>query len=279
MLQKTNNISPILKWVGGKRQLLPSIVPRIPKSYSTYVEPFLGGGALLFATQPKVALVNDVNEELINVYQVVKDDVEELVSLLKTYDSSSETFYRIRGLDRDVEKYASLSDVERAARIIYLNKTCFNGLFRVNRKGQFNVPFGKYKKPNIVNESVLRGVSKYFNSVDITFISKDYLSVLESIPSDSFVYLDPPYDPVSETANFTGYAKGGFRRDEQVKLRDACVALDDMGIKFMLSNSATVFIKELYADFEINIVGANRAVNSNGSKRGKVEEVIIRNYV
>lgn len=279
MLQKTNNISPILKWVGGKRQLLPSIVPRIPKSYSTYVEPFLGGGALLFATQPKVALVNDVNEELINVYQVVKDDVEELVSLLKTYDSSSETFYRIRGLDRDVEKYASLSDVERAARIIYLNKTCFNGLFRVNRKGQFNVPFGKYKKPNIVNESVLRGVSEYFNSVDITFTSKDYLSVLESIPSDSFVYLDPPYDPISETASFTDYAKGGFGRDEQVKLHDACVALDDMGIKFMLSNSATDFIKKLYADFKINIVSANRAVNSNGSKRGKVEEVIVWNYV
>ena len=279
MLQKTNNISPILKWVGGKRQLLPSIVPRIPKSYSTYVEPFLGGGALLFATQPKVALVNDVNEELINVYQVVKDDVEELVSLLKTYDSSSETFYRIRGLDRDVEKYASLSDVERAARIIYLNKTCFNGLFRVNRKGQFNVPFGKYKKPNIVNESVLRGVSEYFNSVDITFTSKDYLSVLESIPSDSFVYLDPPYDPISETASFTDYAKGGFGRDEQVKLHDACVALDDMGIKFMLSNSATDFIKKLYADFKINIVSANRAVNSNGSKRGKVEKVIVWNYV
>ena len=279
MLQKTNNISPILKWVGGKRQLLPSIVPLLPQNYKTYVEPFLGGGALLFATQPKVALVNDVNEELINVYQVVKNDVEELVSLLKTYDSSSETFYHIRGLDRDVEKYASLSAVERAARIIYLNKTCFNGLFRVNRKGQFNVPFGKYKKPNIVNESVLRGVSEYFNSVDITFTSKDYLSVLGNVPSDSFVYLDPPYDPVSETANFTGYAKGGFGRDEQVKLRDACVALNDMGIKFMLSNSATDFIKKLYADFEINIVSANRAVNSDGSKRGKVEEVIVRNYV
>lgn len=279
MLQKTNNISPVLKWVGGKRQLLPSIVPLLPQNYKTYVEPFLGGGALLFATQPKVALVNDVNEELINVYQIVKNNVEDLISLLKTYDNSSETFYRIRGLDRDIEKYVSLSAVEMAARIIYLNKTCFNGLFRVNRKGQFNVPFGEYKKPNIVNESVLRGASEYFNSVDITFTSKDYLSVLESVPSDSFVYLDPPYDPVSETASFTGYAKGGFSRDEQVKLRDACVALDDTGIKFMLSNSATDFIKELYADFEINIVSANRAVNSNGSKRGKVEEVIVRNYV
>ena len=175
-------------------------------------------------------------------------------------------------------KYAALSEVERAARIIYLNKTCYNGLYRVNNAGEFNTPFGSYKSPNIVNAPVLKAVSKYFNSADITITSLDYSEVLTSITPKTFVYLDPPYDPVSDTANFTGYVKGGFSREDQIKLRDCCNDLNERKIKFMLSNSATDFIREIYANYNITTVKAKRAVNSVASKRGDVEEVVIRNY-
>lgn len=277
-MSRNSRVSPVLKWVGGKRQLLPSLLPLVPDTYTTYCEPFVGGGALLFSIQPKHAIINDVNKELINVYETVRDNVEGVLSALKECKNTPEFFYEIRSLDRDIEKYASLSNVERAARIIYLNKTCFNGLYRVNRKGEFNVPFGSYKNPQIIDEDTLRVVSEYFQENEIIFYNKDYSDVLEQLPFESFVYLDPPYDIFSKTSSFVGYAKGGFDRDKQVQLRDACVSLTKKGIKFMLSNSATDFIKELYSDFDIKIVKANRAVNSDGSKRGKVEEVIVRNY-
>lgn len=277
-MSKNSRVSPVLKWVGGKRQLLPSLLPLIPDTYTTYCEPFVGGGALLFSIQPKHAIINDVNKELINVYETVRDDVEGVISALKECKNTPEFFYEIRSRDRDIEKYAALSNVERAARIIYLNKTCFNGLYRVNRKGAFNVPFGSYKNPQIIDKDTLRAVSEYFQENEIIFCNKDYKDVLEQLSSESFVYLDPPYDIVSKTSSFVGYAKGGFDRDKQVQLRDACVSLTKKGIKFMLSNSATDFIKELYSDFDIKIVKANRAVNSDVSKRGKVEEVIVRNY-
>lgn len=277
-MSKNSRISPVLKWVGGKRQLLPSLLPLVPNTYTTYCEPFVGGGALLFSIQPKHAIINDVNKELINVYETVRDDVEGVISALKECKNTPEFFYEIRSFDRNIEKYASLSNVERATRIIYLNKTCFNGLYRVNRKGAFNVPFGAYKNPQIVDEDTLRAASEYFQENEIIFCNKDYRDVLEQLSSESFVYLDPPYDIVSKTSSFVGYAKGGFDRDQQVQLRDACVSLTKKGIKFMLSNSATDFIKELYSDFDIKIVKANRAINSDSSKRGKVEEVIVRNY-
>ena len=265
-MAKNKLVAPVVKWVGGKRQLLDEITPLLPKRITSYCEPFLGGGAVLFSIQPSKAIVNDLNGDLIAVYEIIRDDVESLIADLRKHENTSEYFYAMRDLDRDKEAYQAMSKVERASRLIYLNKTCFNGLFRVNSSGEFNSPFGHYKNPNIVNEPVLRAVSKYFSSGNITFCK------------GGFVYLDPPYDPVSDTASFTGYNKGGFDRNEQIRLKQCCDELTQRGIKFMLSNSATEFIKELYKDYNISIVQAKRAINSDASKRGSVEEVLIRNY-
>ena len=270
--------APVVKWVGGKRQLLPQILPLIPKRMTAYCEPFLGGGAVLFALQPKRALVNDLNQDLITVYRVIKEDANALIEHLSRHENTPEYFYRIRDLDRDKEAYAALSDVEKASRLLYLNKTCYNGLFRVNASGAFNSPYGHYRRPNIVNEQIIRGVSRYFNSCDITFFSGDFASVLEQVPKGGFVYLDPPYDPVSDTASFTGYNRGGFGREEQVRLKECCDALTARGVKFLLSNSATPFIRELYGSYRVSIVQARRAVNSVASRRGAIEEVLVRNY-
>lgn len=270
--------APVVKWVGGKRQLLPQLLPLIPKRMTAYCEPFLGGGAVLFALQPKRALVNDLNQDLITVYRVIKEDADALIEHLSRHENTPEYFYRIRDLDRDKEAYAAMSDVEKASRLLYLNKTCYNGLFRVNASGAFNSPYGHYRRPNIVNEQTIRGVSRYFNSCDITFFSGDFASVLEQVPKGGFVYLDPPYDPVSDTASFTGYNRGGFGREEQVRLKECCDALTARGVKFLLSNSATPFIRELYGSYRVSIVQARRAVNSVASRRGAIEEVLVRNY-
>ena len=270
--------APVVKWVGGKRQLLPQILPLIPKRMTAYCEPFLGGGAVLFALQPRRALVNDLNQDLITVYRVIRENADALIEHLSRHENTPEYFYRIRDLDRDKEAYAALSDVEKASRLLYLNKTCYNGLFRVNASGAFNSPYGHYRRPNIVNEQTIRGVSRYFNSCDITFFSGDFASVLEQVPKGGFVYLDPPYDPVSDTASFTGYNRGGFGREEQVRLKECCDALTARGVKFLLSNSATPFIRELYGSYRVSIVQARRAVNSVASRRGAIEEVLVRNY-
>jgi DNA adenine methylase len=271
-------VAPVLKWVGGKRQLLKDIGKYIPSQYSTYYEPFLGGGAVLFALQPNKAVVNDINAELINVYTVIRDHLEELIEDLKQHKNEADYYYEIRELDRDKKKYHQLSNVEKASRIIYLNKTCYNGLFRVNQQGEFNSPFGRYKNPNIVNEITLRAVSNYFNKAKITFKCGDFEEAVKGIRKGSFVYFDPPYDPVSDSANFTGYDKGGFTRDEQVRLKRLCDKLNSRNIKFLLSNSATGFILDLYKNYNITIVKANRAINSKGDKRGEVNEVLVRNY-
>lgn len=271
-------VLPVVKWVGGKRQLLELLGPLFPKRVTSYCEPFVGGGAVLFRLQPKEAVVNDINGELISMYEVIRDNVEGLIAELEGHINEPEHFYAVRNWDRDHEYYAGLTNVQRAARIIYLNKTCYNGLFRVNNAGEFNSPFGHYVNPNIVNAPVLRAVSAYFSSNKITFTSQDYAAVLEAVPKGTFVYLDPPYDPVSNTSNFTGYSRGGFNRDEQIRLRQCCDALDKRGIRFMLSNSATEFIQEQYASYNITVVQAKRAVNSNARRRGEVDEVVVRNY-
>ncbi|SHN87578.1 DNA adenine methylase [Desulfitobacterium chlororespirans] len=277
-MHKDRLVAPVVKWVGGKRQLLEDLTPLFPKRVESYCEPFFGGGAVLFKLQPDTAWVNDVNSELIQMYEVIRDDVEELIRALGEHPNEEEHFYRVRDWDRDKEKYGNLSKVQKAARVIYLNKTCYNGLFRVNNAGEFNTPFGHYKNPNIVNEHTLRAVSTYFRRAQITFSSTDYAEVLAGVAKGTFVYLDPPYDPVSSTANFTGYAKGGFDRAEQIRLRECCDELDRRGIKFMLSNSATEFIKEQYGAYQITIVKAKRAINSNATKRGQIDEVVVRNY-
>lgn len=276
---KNSLVSPVVKWVGGKRQLLNIIRDYIPNKHDYYCEPFIGGGAVLFDLQPKKAIINDLNSELMNVYEVIKNNVDELIVDLKQHENESEYFYNMRGLDRDKKKYNSLSNVKKASRILYLNKTCFNGLFRVNNAGEFNTPFGKYKNPNIVNEATLKAVHSYFEKSEISFYNVDYEKVLKSLPSkNTFVYLDPPYDPVSDTSSFTGYNKGGFNRNEQKRLKECCDYLNSKGIKFLLSNSSTDFIKKLYKDYDVNIVKAKRSINSVSNKRGQIDEVLVRNY-
>ena len=205
-------------------------------------------------------------------------DADRMLGELAAFTNDSACFYAVRDWDRDPESYAKIDRVRRAARIIYLNKTCYNGLFRVNSAGEFNTPFGRYKNPGIVDEEGLRAVHRYFAGAQLHFSCTDYAEVLDALPQDAFVYLDPPYGPVSDTANFTGYAKAGFGREEQLRLRECCDRLTGRGVRFMLSNSATAFIREQYAAYHITVVSARRAVNSNASKRGHVEEVVIRNY-
>ena len=277
-MKKNKLVSPVLKWVGGKRQLIDEIEKVLPKKYGTYYEPFIGGGAVLFALQPDKAIINDINSELINLYNIIKNDVEELISDLSKYKNESEYFYEVREMDRRKEIYNNLTSVEKASRMVYLNKTCFNGLFRVNKAGEFNSPFGNYKNPNIINEVTLRAVSNYFNKANITFLNGDFEDALRNIRKGSFVYLDPPYDPVSSSANFTGYDKGGFGRQQQIRLKELCDRLDKKGVKFLLSNSSTDFINELYSKYEIITVKAKRNINSNGDLRGEVDEVLVRNY-
>ncbi|MBQ9239353.1 MAG: DNA adenine methylase [Treponema sp.] len=272
-------LSPVVKWVGGKRQLLGDIVPLIPKNFSTYVEPFVGGGAVLFDVQPKKAIVNDFNSELINIYEVIKEKPNELILALEEHErlNSEEYFYEIRALDRN-ENYAGMNNVEKAARIIYLNKTCFNGLFRVNQAGQFNSPYGKYKNPNIVNMPVVLAMSKYFNSNNIKIINGDYKNVLRNLRKGAFVYFDPPYMPISFSSSFTGYTENGFDKQQQIELKEECDKLNSKGIKFLLSNSDHPFIRELYREYKIIIVKAKRSINSSGNKRGGINEILVRNY-
>lgn len=277
-MTKNKLVAPVLKWVGGKRQLLEVLTPLLPGAISTYCEPFVGGGALFFDLQPKKACINDINEELMRVYAVIKDDVGNLINALQGFKNEADFFYSVRDWDRDKEKYRLLSDVQKAARTIYLNKTCYNGLFRVNNSGEFNSPFGNYRNPNIVNAPTLRAVSSYLNTAAVTLSAVNYADRLKSLPRGTFVYLDPPYDPVSDTANFTGYSRGGFSRADQIALRAACDDLNTRGIKFMLSNSATDFIKAQYSAYHMTIVQAKRAINSDSTKRGEVDEVVVRNY-
>ncbi len=277
-MEKSHPVLPVVKWVGGKRQLLSLLAPLVPKRYRLYCEPFLGGGALLFHQRPARAHANDINAELVNVYEVIKKDVEKLVLELAKYRNDEEQYYEVRDWDRDSVFYGKLSPVRRAARLIYLNKTCYNGLFRVNNAGEFNTPFGRHKNPNIANAPLLRAVSRYFREADIRFTTRDYAEVLDLLPADSFTYLDPPYFPVSKSANFTNYTKIGFDQSEQIRLKEACDRLDRRGVKFMLSNSAAAFILELYSGYNVRIIKAKRAVNSVSTKRGDVDEIVVRNY-
>lgn len=272
-------LSPVVKWVGGKRQLLDDIIPLVPDHFSTYVEPFVGGGALLFELQPKKAIVNDLNHELINLYNVIKNNPKKLLLLLEEHElnNSEEYFYQIRALDRS-ESYNEMSNIEKAARIIYLNKTCYNGLFRVNQSGQFNSPYGKYKNPNIVNKPVVLAMANYFQNNNITLLNGDYKMALKNLRKGAFVYFDPPYMPISSSSSFTGYTENGFDKKQQIELKEECDKLNSRGIKFLLSNSDHPFIRDLYKDYEIITVKAKRSINSNSSKRGEINEVLVRNY-
>jgi DNA adenine methylase len=265
---------PPLKWVGGKTQLLKELLARVPNVYNRYFEPFVGGGALFFALRPNVAYLCDSNAELINLYNVLRFDAVSLIKELQSgrYENTAERFYEIRAWDRDGSVF---SDTERAARTVYLNKTCFNGLYRVNSKGFFNAPYGKYLKPNICNTANLMAVAAALQGA--IPIRNDFREVEHMVAEGDFVYFDPPYAPLTATSNFTGYTAGGFGPQAQTDLRDMALRMKKAGVHVLLSNSSAPLIEDLYgADFTLEPVQARRSINESGDKRGKVKEYLIR---
>lgn len=271
------NLKPFVKWVGGKTTSIPSLLEYIPEQISTYVEPFVGSGAVLMSLNFDKAIINDSNSELINAYNVIKSKLGELEFYLSTLIYDRKLYDEIRAWDRSPD-FDKRSDVERASRFIFLMKTCYNGLYRVSKKNFFNTPFGNYKNPTICDTQTLEACSSFFNQKDIRILCQDYQTLLEIIPKDAFVYLDPPYFPVSKTANFTQYQSGNFKQDEHQRLYEFCLELHRRGIKFLQSNSDVPHIRELYRDFNINTVAVSRRINSNTSKRNAVNELIITNY-
>ena len=272
---------PFLKWVGGKRQLLEQF--RLTKLYppeffdptrNSYFEPFVGGGAVFFDLLPERGYLSDLNRELVITYNVIKNNVDELIRSLKEHKNDKEYFLKVRSQDTN-----KLSDIAIASRFIYLNRTCFNGLYRVNSQGKFNVPFGKYSNPQICDEQNLRNVSNALSGVEIKH--QDYKEVLKKAKKGDYIYFDPPYYPVSKTASFTSYTSESFLDKEKIELRDVFVELHNRGCFVMLSNSDTPFINKIYSGINgvrITKVYAGRAINSKGSGRGKITEVLVTNY-
>lgn len=272
-------LQPFTKWTGGKRQLLPVIRELMPKTYNRYFEPFVGGGALFFDLAPKDAVINDFNAELINCYQQIKDNPQELIEILKVHQeyNSKEYYLDLRSADRD-ERIDMMSEVQRAARILYMLRVDFNGLYRVNSKNQFNVPYGSYKNPKIVDENLVSAISTYLNNNQIEIKKGDFEKAVLDVQSGDFVYFDPPYIPLSETSTFTSYTHEGFSYDDQVRLRDTFKKLSDIGAYVMLSNSSSFLVEELYRDFNIHYVEATRTNGAKSSSRGKISEIIVTNY-
>jgi DNA adenine methylase len=265
---------PFLKWAGGKSKLIKQYLTHLPSenTYKNYYEPFLGGGAVFFHIQPRKAILTDINAELIITYRCVRDNVKELICLLKEHENkhSRDYYYSVRA--NPVK-----TDLEKAARLIYLNKTCFNGLYRVNSQGKFNVPLGKYKNPNICPEDLLLAASEALYQAEIR--QANFTEILNhATTSDDFVYFDPPYYPISETSYFTSYTNYSFEENQQIQLRDIFVKLSERGVKVMLSNSDCEFIRNLYSDFNIHTISAARAINSNAKKRGKINEILVTSY-
>jgi len=271
---------PFVKWAGGKRQIIDKLKEYVPEEFDTYYEPFVGGGALLFELSPKKAVINDCNKELMNVFECIKDE-EKFVKMcneLNHYEAShSEEFYfEIRNKDRDKAKFKKIVDYKRAARTIYLNKACFNGLYRVNSKNEFNVPFNKKEKITTYDGQNLGIIHSYLNFNEVTLLSTDFEEAVSTAKKGDFIYFDPPYD--SDAKIFTSYTDSGFDREEQIRLAKVFKELDKKGCYVMLSNHNTILINDLYKDFNIHVIEAKRNINSDGKKRGKVEEVIVTNY-
>ena len=269
-----------MKWVGGKQQLLKQFEALLPRTFRRYVEPFVGGGAVFFhlwntGRLPLGQFLFDNNAELVNTYLVIRDKIDELIEALSVHKErhSKKYYYKIRQLDREAR---ALTDIERAARTIYLNRTCYNGLYRVNSKGQFNVPMGSYINPQVLNEDVLRMANGCLRGVSIEL--REFRSIVDFAEPEDFFYLDPPYDPLSKTASFTGYTANSFDEDDQRELARVVRELSEKGAFVMLSNSDTPLIRELYGNFRIETVRARRAVNSNANGRGSIQEVVVLNY-
>lgn len=263
---------PFLKWAGGKQQLLPAILDRLPERCATYYEPFIGGGAVFFALAARGAfrraVLADGNADLVSAYLGIRGDVEGVIRRLSRMKHDEETFYRIRAIDpakRDLP--------HRAARVIYLNRTCYNGLFRVNSKGVFNVPFGRYKKPRILDRENLRRVSRALQR--ITILKADFEKAVARVKPGDVVYFDPPYVPVSRTSSFTAYAADAFGVDEQIRLAELMRALRDKGVYALLSNADAPISRELYDGLHVQVVEARRAINSRADRRGHVRELLV----
>ncbi len=278
-----SKIQPFIKWVGGKRGLLSQILPLLPKEFNNYFEPFVGGGALFFELQKqgrlngKKVYLFDINSELINAYQVIKRSPELLIENLAKFKEqhSKEFYYEVRAWDRE-ENFLELDSVIRATRFIYLNKTCFNGLYRVNKKNQNNVPMGSYKNPNICDVDTIYSASYALQNATILNVS--YKDVLQYASKDDLVYFDPPYYPLTPTSSFTSYSEFEFLDREQEELFEVFCELDRKGALVLHSNSDTIFINELYKEYNIEKIQANRFINSKSSGRGKISEVLVNNY-
>ncbi len=279
---KTKTAKPFVKWVGGKGKLVPELAKFFPVSFDEYYEPFVGGGAVFFSLKPTVAHISDLNEVLISLYKIIKNDVSKLIQELEKLDNS---YNSLKNLDDKkslyLQKRSQYNELpndsfEKAALLIFLNKTCFNGMYRENLKGGFNVPFGKHINPTICDERNLLMVSDSLKGVTISRSSYEVLTS-KAKPGD-FVYFDPPYHPLNETSSFTSYQAGGFTAEDQEKLRDEFKRLADTGCKVMLSNSDSPLINELYKDFNIHKIYAARAINSKGNGRGKILELVITSY-
>ncbi|MBQ3511672.1 MAG: DNA adenine methylase [Bacilli bacterium] len=272
---------PFVKWAGGKRQIIDKLLKLVPVEYNTYYEPFVGGGALLFELSPKCAVINDSNKELMNVYKTISTDkgYEETLKILNNYEKKHDEafYYKIRNIDKDKVKFSKLNDYERAARTIYLNKACFNGLYRVNSKGEFNVPFNKKLKINTYDGQNMTLAYVYFQTNKITMLSTDFEEAVKDAKKGDFIYFDPPYDSENDNT-FNSYTEDGFGKEEQRRLAKVYKELSDRGCYVMLSNHNTTLINELYKDYNIHVINAKRNINSKGEKRGNVEEVIITNY-
>ena len=276
---KYYNLQPFTKWTGGKRQLLGELRSYMPETYGRYFEPFVGGGALFFDLAPEKAVINDFNEELINAYRQIKNNPAELINLLiKHKENNSKDYYlELRSADRD-GRISRMTGVERAARILYMLRVDFNGLYRVNSKNQFNVPYGRYKNPKIVDVDLLYQISEYLNENDIEILQTDFAEAVKDAETGDFVYFDPPYIPLNETSSFTSYTHEGFSYEEQVRLRDTFKELTERGVYAMLSNSSSPLVEELYKDFNIYFVEAQRTNGAKRSSRGKISEIIVTNY-
>ena len=281
VIEKDLKIHPFVKWAGGKTQLLETIKSHLPNTFNRYYEPFVGGGALLFYLQPESFSINDNNQELIAAFKCFQDDTlfVELKEKLREHERlhNEEYYYQIRALDQD-STFGSMSAVDRAARMIYLNKSCFNGLYRVNAKGYFNVPSGKKETVNTFDEENFDNLRKFFKQRKTSITSVDFEQAVNNAKAGDFVYFDPPYDILEDKNSFTSYGKDAFGKEEQKRLAKVYKELSDRGVFVMLSNHNTKFIQDLYKDFHINVVEARRNINSKGDARGKVEEVLITNY-
>lgn len=283
----SNELTPIIKWAGGKRRIAKLILEKVEhQNFNTYFEPFLGGAAVLLTFKPAKAVCCDINPELINLYQVVKNDCNSLINLLEQYafknntENAKEFYYYIRSLDR-TPHFNELTDVERAARFIYLNKTCYNGLWRVNSKGQNNVPYGRYVNPKILDRESLLKLSDYLNNNDIELFVDDYTSILDKVGKNDLVYFDPPYDVEEGQNGFVNYTLNGFNRENQKQLKELCDQLIIRGATVIVSNSKTNFIMSLYknnyyAVYDIiDDIKVTRTISAKASSRKQISEVLI----